>query len=132
MKAETNHDLAILQLNDVRIRAPAAGTIIQKSVEEGVVIQSASQNVSGGTALFTMANLAEMQVRTLVDETDMGQLASGLEAIVSVEAFPDQSFRGMVDKIEPQATVVQNVTMFPVMTVVCNDLLLRLTVLTMT
>ena len=121
VKAETNHDLAILQLNDVRIRAPAAGTIIQKSVEEGVVIQSASQNVSGGTALFMMANLREMQVRTLVDETDMGQLASGLEAIVSVEAFPDQSFRGVVDKIEPQATVVQNVTMFPVIVSLDNS-----------
>ena len=121
VKAKTNHDLAILQLNDVRIRAPAAGTIIQKSVEEGVVIQSASQNVSGGTALFMMANLKEMQVRTLVDETDMGQLASGLEAIVSVEAFPDESFRGVVDKIEPQATVVQNVTMFPVIVSLDNS-----------
>ena len=121
VKAETNHDLAILQLNDVRIRAPAAGTIIQKSVEEGVVIQSASQNVSGGTALFMMANLKEMQVRTLVDETDMGQLASGLEAIVTVEAFPDESFRGVVDKIEPQATVVQNVTMFPVIVSLDNS-----------
>ena len=121
VKAETNHDLAILQLNDVRIRAPAAGTIIQKSVEEGVVIQSASQNVSGGTALFMMANLREMQVRTLVDETDMGQLASGLEAIVTVEAFPDESFRGVVDKIEPQATVVQNVTMFPVIVSLDNS-----------
>lgn len=121
VKAKTNHDLAILQLNDVRIRAPAAGTIIQKSVEEGVVIQSASQNVSGGTALFMMANLKEMQVRTLVDETDMGQLASGLEAIVTVEAFPDESFRGVVDKIEPQATVVQNVTMFPVIVSLDNS-----------
>ena len=121
VKAKTNHDLAILQLNDVRIRAPAAGTIIQKSVEEGVVIQSASQNVSGGTALFMMANLREMQVRTLVDETDMGQLASGLEAIVTVEAFPDESFRGVVDKIEPQATVVQNVTMFPVIVSLDNS-----------
>lgn len=37
--------------------------------------------------LFMMANLKEMQVRTLVDETDMGQLASGLEAIVTVEAY---------------------------------------------
>jgi len=121
VKAETSHDLAILQLNDVRIRAPAAGTIIQKSVEEGVVIQSASQNVSGGTTLFMMANLKEMQVRTLVDETDMGQLASGLEAIVTVEAFPDQEFRGVVDKIEPQATVVQNVTMFPVIVSLDNS-----------
>ena len=122
VKAETNHDLAILQLNDVRIRAPTAGTIIQKSVEEGVVIQSASQNVSGGTVLFMMANLAEMQVRTLVDETDMGQLASGLEAIVTVEAYPDQMFWGVVDKIEPQATVVQNVTMFPVIVSLDNSL----------
>ena len=122
VKAETNHDLAILQLNDVRIRAPTAGTIIQKSVEEGVVIQSASQNVSGGTVLFMMANLAEMQVRTLVDETDMGQLASGLEAIVTVEAYPDQVFWGVVDKIEPQATVVQNVTMFPVIVSLDNSL----------
>ena len=121
VKAKTNHDLAILQLNDVRIRAPAAGTIIQKSVEEGVVIQSASQNVSGGTALFMMANLKEMQVRTLVDETDMGQLASGLEAMVTVEAFPDESCRGVVDKIEPQATVVQNVTMFPVIVSLDNS-----------
>ena len=122
VKAETNHDLAILQLNDVRIRAPTAGTIIQKSVEEGVVIQSASQNVSGGTVLFMMAHLAEMQVRTLVDETDMGQLASGLEAIVTVEAYPDQVFWGVVDKIEPQATVVQNVTMFPVIVSLDNSL----------
>ena len=121
VKAETNHDLAILQLNDVRIRAPAAGTIIQKSVEEGVVIQSASQNVSGGTALFMMANLRGMQVRTLVDETDMGQLASGLEAIVTVEACPDEAFRCVVEKIEPQATVVQNVTMFPVMVSLDNS-----------
>ena len=121
VKAETNHDLAVLQLNDVRIRAPMAATIIQKSVEEGVVIQSASQSVSGGTTLFTMANLAEMQVRTLVDETDMGELAPGLEAIVRVEAFPDRTFRGLVDKIEPQATVVQNVTMFAVIVSLDNS-----------
>jgi HlyD family secretion protein len=114
VRAQTNFVLAELQLNDVRIRAPMAGTIIQKNVEEGAVIQSASGNVSGGTTLFIMANLAEMQVRTLVDETDMGALKPGMEANVIVEAFPDRTFRGVVDKIEPQAEVVQNVTMFPV------------------
>ena len=114
VRAQTNFVLAELQLNDVRIRAPMAGTILQKNVEEGAVIQSASGNVSGGTTLFIMANLAEMQVRTLVDETDMGALKPGMEANVNVEAFPDRTFRGLVDKIEPQAEVVQNVTMFPV------------------
>jgi len=114
VKAKTNFELAELQLMDVRIRAPMAGTIIQKNVEEGVVIQSASGNVSGGTTLFIMANLQEMQVRTLVDETDMGDLSAGMQASIKVEAFPDRTFVGTVTKIEPQAQVEQNVTMFPV------------------
>ena len=114
VRAQTNFELAQLQLNDVSIRAPMDGTIIQKNVEEGVVIQSASQNVSGGTTLFVMADLADMQVRTLVDETDMGLLAAELEAVVTVEAFPDRTFQGVIKKIEPQAVVEQNVTMFPV------------------
>ena len=114
VKAETNFELSELQLGDVTIRAPMKGTIIQKSVEEGQVIQSASGNVSGGTTLFIMANLDEMQVRTLVDETDMGELRAGMSATVQVEAFPDRTFRGDVEKIEPQAEVQQNVTMFPV------------------
>lgn len=114
VRAQTNHELAELQLADVRIRAPMSGTIIQRSVEEGAVIQSASANVSGGTVLFVMANLGDMQVRTLVDETDMGDLKAGLPASVRVEAFPDRTFQGVVEKIEPLATVEQNVTMFPV------------------
>jgi HlyD family secretion protein len=120
VKARTNHELAVLQLEDVRITAPMMGTIIQKNVEEGMVIQSASGNVSGGTTLFLMANLGEMQVRTLVDETDMGQLRPGMVANVTVEAFPDRTFQGEVQKIEPQATVEQNVTMFAVIVSIDN------------
>lgn len=114
VKARTNLELARLRLTDVTIGAPLDGTILQRSVEEGQVIQSASQNVSGGTTLFVMANLDQMQVRTLVDETDMGEIRAGMTANVQVEAFPDRTFRGEVEKIEPQAVVEQNVTMFPV------------------
>jgi len=64
VRAETNYELAELQLEDVTIRAPMNGTILTKNVEEGQVIQSASGNVSGGTTLFIMANLDEMRVRT--------------------------------------------------------------------
>jgi len=114
VKATTNHELAQLRLEDVTIRAPMAGTILEKNVEEGQVIQSASQNVSGGTVLLIMANLEEMQVRTLVDETDMGEIRDGMRATVTVEADPDRPVIGDVEKIEPQAVVQQNVTMFPV------------------
>lgn len=115
IKAETNLELARERLGDVIIRAPIDGTIIQKDVEVGQIIASASQNISGGTTLFLMADLSEMQVRTLVDETDIGRIAAGLPAQVTVEAFPGRIFAGEVLKIEPQAVVEQNVTMFPVL-----------------
>ncbi len=120
-RAETNFELAELQLNDVTIRAPLAGTILTRNVEEGSVIQSASGNVSGGTVLMTMAALATMRVRTLVDETDMGDLRAGMFATVSVEAYPGRTFRGEIEKIEPQAVVQQNVTMFPVIVTLDNS-----------
>jgi HlyD family secretion protein len=114
VKAETNKELRELQRNDVTIRAPSAGTILTRNVEEGTVIQSASSNVSGGTALFVMADLDEVQIRVLVDETDMGQIRPGLEAAVQVEAYPGRVFPGVVEKMEPKAVNQQNVTMFPV------------------
>jgi HlyD family secretion protein len=95
--------------------------VLEKNVEEGQVIQSASQSVSGGTTLVIMADLTSMQVRTLVDETDMGDIRAGMQANVSVEAYPEENFVGMVEKIEPQAVVQQNVTMFPVIVQLDNS-----------
>lgn len=115
VKAQTNLELARERMSDVRISAPMDGTIIEKSVEVGQIIASATGNVSGGTVLFRMADLAEMQVRVLVDETDIGKIRPGQTAQVTVEAYPDRRFRGEVYKIEPQAVVEQNVTMFPVL-----------------
>jgi HlyD family secretion protein len=115
VKAQVNLELARERLSDVTIRAPSDGIIISKAVEEGTIIQSASQNISGGSIIFTMADLSEMQVRTLVDETDLGKIQPGQQARVSVEAFPGRTFVGTVMKIEPQAVVEQNVTMFPVL-----------------
>jgi HlyD family secretion protein len=62
-----------------------------------------------------MADLREMQVRTLVDETDIGKVQPGQTARVRVEAYPTRTFAGTVMKIEPRAVVEQNVTMFPVL-----------------
>ena len=121
VRAETNRELADLRRADVTITAPMSGTILEKLVEYGQVIQSATQNVSGGTTLFMMANLDNMRVRTLVDETDVGKLAAGLPATVSVEAFPDRPFQGYIEKIEPQAIAQQNVTMFPVIVLLDNS-----------
>jgi HlyD family secretion protein len=111
---------ARIALNDTEIRAPIAGTIIEKRVETGQVISSPTQDVGGGTLLLKMADLTEVQVRVLVDETDIGKIAPGMSATVSVSAYPNQPFTGIVLKVEPQAVIEQNVTMFGVLASIDN------------
>ena len=111
---------AKIAMEDTRVTAPISGTIITKAVERGQVISSPTKDVGGGTVLLKMADLNLVQVRTLVDETDIGKIHSGLRATVTVDAYPNQPFEGEVLKIEPQAETSQNVTMFPVLIRIAN------------
>jgi HlyD family secretion protein len=121
VRAQVAVDNAKIQLEDTDVRAPITGTILEKAVERGQVIASATSNVSGGTVLMKMANLNQVQVRTLVDETDIGKISPGLRATVTVDAYPQRPFAGNVLKIEPQALTEQNVTMFPVLVRIDNQ-----------
>ena len=114
VRSQVAVDNSRIQLEDTDVRAPITGTIIEKDTERGQVIASATSNVSGGTTLMKMADLGLVQVRTLVDETDIGKIQPGQRATVTVDAFPNRPFSGTVLKIEPQAQTEQNVTMFPV------------------
>jgi HlyD family secretion protein len=111
---------AEITLDQTDVRAPITGTIIEVGVERGQVISSPISTVGEGTVLLRMADLNNVQVSTLVDETDIGKIRSGLRATVTVDAYPNQPFEGSVLKIEPQATVQQNVTMFPVLVRIQN------------
>jgi HlyD family secretion protein len=111
---------ARITLEDTDVRAPITGTIIEKTVEPGIVITSPTQAVSGGTILMKMADLTSVQVRTRVDETDIGKIRPGMPTKVTVSAYPNQPFDGEVLKIEPQAIVEQNVTMFAVLIKIPN------------
>jgi HlyD family secretion protein len=119
-RADASLDLAQQRLDDATVRAPLAGTIIEKTVSTGQVITSATGAFGGGTLLLKMADLSQVRVRALVNETDIGNIQPGQQATVIVDAYPDRPFRGAVEKIEPQAVVQQNVTMFPVLVAVSN------------
>jgi HlyD family secretion protein len=126
VRSQVDVDNAQIQREDTDVRAPITGTVIEKDIERGQVIASATSNVSGGTTLMKMADLNQVQVRTLVDETDIGKLQPGQQATVTVDAYPNRPFPGTVLKIEPQALTEQNVTMFPVLVRIDNkDGLLR-------
>lgn len=126
VRAQRSLSDAEISAEDTDVRAPGDGVIIQKNVEVGTVISSATREVGGGTILLQMANLDTVQVRSLVDETDIGKISDGLSVTILVDAYPNRPFGGSVLRIEPQATVAQNVTMFPVLIRIPNqDGLLR-------
>jgi HlyD family secretion protein len=120
IRARVALDNARDQLDDTNVRAPINGTIIEKQVERGQVISSPTNDVGGGTVLLKMADLNLVQIRTLVDETDIGKIQPEQRATVTVDAYPNRPFSGTVLKIEPQALTEQNVTMFPVLVRIDN------------
>ena len=120
VRAQSDLENSRDRMNDTKLRAPLAGTIIAKNVELGTVISSPTTDVGGGTVLFKMANLDTVQIRALVDETDIGKVQPGLQTTITVDAYPNRPFDGTVLKVEPQATVQQNVTMFNVLVRIPN------------
>ena len=126
VRASVAVENAQIEMDDTEVLAPITGTVIEKNAERGQVISSPIQAVSGGTVLLKMADLNLVQIRTLVDETDIGKISPGLRATVTVAAYPNRPFAGVVTKIEPQAFTEQNVTMFPVLVRIENrDALLQ-------
>jgi HlyD family secretion protein len=121
IRSAANLDLAKQRLEDATVTAPTSGTILTKTVSLGQVITSATSSATGGTTLLTMADLGHVRVRALFNETDIGQVRPGQTASVTVDAFPDRRFQGVVEKIEPSATIQQNVTMFPVLVTLDNS-----------
>ncbi len=112
---------ARIALEDTEVRARSPGTILTRLVERGQVISSPTQDVGGGTLLLTLADLTQVRARVRVDETDIGKLSAGVPTRIHVAAFPGREFRGAVEKIEPQAVVDQNVTLFTVLIDIGNE-----------
>jgi len=68
-----------------------------------------------------MADLTKVRMRAFVNETDIGNVKPGQTATVTVDAFPNRKFVGIVEKVEPEAVVQSSVTMFPVLVSLNNS-----------
>src|SRR3989449_44896 len=111
--AEANLQTAKDAMEDTQVRAPITGTILELDAVLGTIISSPT--LGGGTVILKMANLDVVQDSAMVLETDVGKVQPGMAATITVDAYPNRQFEGRVLKIEPQAQIVQNVTMFPVL-----------------
>jgi HlyD family secretion protein len=114
-KAQLNHSLISLQY--AVIRAPVDGVVIARSVELGQTVVSSFNSPT----LFTIANdLTKMQAQANVDEADIGQCKVGQPVSFTVDAYPEEIFKGSIAQIRLQPVMVQNVVNYIVIIEVPN------------
>ena len=96
IRGQVSVENARIALDDADVKAPISGTIVEHLVEKGQVISSPTMDVGGGTLLMKMADLSSVQVKALVDETDIGKIRPDQPVTVTVTAYPNQPFEGLV------------------------------------
>src|SRR5438034_9947617 len=106
-----------VDLDHTTIRAPVDGVVVSRQVDVGQTVAASLQ----APVLFTIAqDLTRMQVETSVDEADIGRVRLDNPATFSVDAFPNETFRGQVTQIRKAAQIVQNVVTYTVVVAVSN------------
>ena len=83
--------------------------------------QTVAASFQAPTLFMIAQDLTKMQVLTNIDEADVGRVKVGQVASFSVDAFPEQSFKGSVAQIRLSPQTVQNVVTYPVMLDVPNQ-----------
>ncbi len=115
-RSETN-------LGYATIYSPIDGVVISKSVEEG---QTVASSFSTPTLFTVAADLKDMRVIVDVDEADIGNVREGQRASFTVDAFPLDTFDGIVTQVRQEAIVESNVTTYEVVISAANpDLKLK-------
>lgn len=113
-KTRAGLNSATTQLGYVTILAPRNGIVLQKYIEQGTIIASGRSSVVAGTNIIQLGDVSRMFITCKVDETDVGSVEVGQQVDVKVDAYPNELFEGKVIRVDPQATVEQNVTTIPV------------------
>ncbi len=91
------------------IKAPVDGTIVVRQVNVGQTVVS---SMSASTLFLVARDLTKMQIWASVNEADIAKVKPGQEVRYTVDALPNESFTGTVNKIRPNATMSSNVVTY--------------------
>ena len=100
---------AEVNLQKTIITSPIDGIIIARSVDVG---QTVAASLQAPTIFSIAADLSEMQVKTSVDESDLGNVRDGQIVSFRVDAYPTRMFSGKVTQIRLEPVVAQNVVTY--------------------
>jgi HlyD family secretion protein len=97
------------------IRSPMDGIVTARRIEEGEVAVIGIQN-SPGTVLLTISDMSVVEAELEVDETSIPSVKLGQEAQVRLDAYPNQTFRGVVTEVgsSPLVTAANQAIKFKV------------------
>ncbi|ODT87183.1 efflux RND transporter periplasmic adaptor subunit [Phenylobacterium sp. SCN 70-31] len=121
-QARVNQSRAALRsqqadLGRTTIVSPIDGVVIDRKVEPGATVAASLQ----APVLFTIAqDLSRVEVKISVDEADVGQVREGQQVRFTVDAFPDDTFEGVVTQVRMQPTTEQNVVAYTVIAEAAN------------
>jgi len=86
------------QLSRTNIYAPISGRVTRLNVENGETAVQGTFNKDAAT-LMTIADMAVLETKVKVDETDVSRISLGDSAVIQIDAFPDTTFIGKVVEI---------------------------------
>ena len=100
--AQTNLDYTV-------IRSPIDGTVVARNVDVGQTVAASLQ----APTIFTIAqDLKKMWVYAKTDESDVGNIKLGKSVSFKVDAFPKDTFHGVVSQVRMNATTVLSVVTY--------------------
>lgn len=84
------------RLNYTQINAPSSGYVLERLTEQGNLIQP-------GGEVIKIGDFSQVKVTVAVSELDLENLVLGKSVNVTLDAFPNQQFTGIINRISPSA-----------------------------
>jgi HlyD family secretion protein len=103
-EAEAALKAAQVDLDNTVIRAPIAGTILERLVEPGEIVTISFIGGRGAkSAVLSLADLRVLDVEVDVSQNEIGKVRLNQPAGIVADAFPDRTYRGTVTEMAPEA-----------------------------
>ena len=93
-QARAARETAAARLAQTKLRAPAAGVVLDRGVEPGDIVQP-------GKRLLALALDGDVRITALIDEKNLAVLRVGQRARVSADAYPNQPFGAELSYLSP-------------------------------
>lgn len=106
LQAEGQEAYAKSWLDATVIRAPVSGTILERTAEKGELVTAQfASGAEGGPQgeVVALADLKDIQVELDIAQDDFSKLGPKQKAVVTVDAYPDRKYDGVIHEISPEA-----------------------------